>query len=225
MVVSSRPNSFRAVNATLVSIMRDAYSAGDRILRADEIVGGPGWVNTDRFDITAKPSTEVPRDQIRRMVQTLLEDRFGLIVNREDRKGDTYVLRPAYNDGRLGTGLRRAANDCDVNRPPAGSPSRLPNPSNGARPSLAAACQPIATLIAMLQGTLKTTVTDQTGLSGRWDFVLAHSTLQPSAASASPDNRPALPTALREQLGLRLDREKGLVKVLVIKSVQQPTAN
>lgn len=225
MRISTRPSGFSASNATLAQIIRDAYRTDGRMLREDEIAAGPRWVYRDRFDIIARSAADVSVDEIRQMVQALLEQRFGLVVSREDREQELYVLRLAFSDGRLGPDLRRAATDCDLHRSSATAVNRLPVPSNGARPSLAGACQPIATLVTLLQGTLNATVTDQTGLSGAWDFVVAHSGLQPRPPGAIPDDRPTLSTALREQLGLRLDRTRGLAKVLVVHSVHPPTEN
>jgi uncharacterized protein (TIGR03435 family) len=78
-----------------------------------------------------------------------------------------------------------------------------------------------------LESTLHTAVRNQTGLAGRWDYVLSHSSLQPAPVSIRlpADNRPNLFTAVEEQFGLRLERQRGLTELWVVESVHQPTEN
>ena len=82
---------YTATNITLRALLRSAYG-----VHPAQIAGGPSWVNSDRFDITAKaegnPPTQVFRDQARLMVRTLLADRFKLIVHKETRELPVYAL-------------------------------------------------------------------------------------------------------------------------------------
>lgn len=74
-------DSFRATNVPLTALIRSAYG-----LRQDRVVGGPDWVRTARFDVDARAGREAPREQLRLMVQRLLEDRFGVALKREQRE-------------------------------------------------------------------------------------------------------------------------------------------
>jgi uncharacterized protein (TIGR03435 family) len=224
--LTGRGSNGRVIKATPHQLILYAYD-----IREDQLVGGPGWIRTDAFDITAKAETPPTVDQARLMLQSLLEERFGLGVERELRERETYVLTRAERDWRPGPDLHRAPDGCKAVRPPdaatgtAISISLPPQPSSGARPSFGAACSTTAGLARQLERTLKTTIIDETGLTGMWDYVVAHSGLQPSTSSATVDDRPSFFVALQEQLGLKLERRKGQVSVLVIKSVHQPTEN
>src|SRR5687767_3202441 len=132
---------FSAINLTLPQLMRIAYGIVSTVVipgqSDDRIVGGPSWVQTQRFDITARATNEVSREKAYAMLRTLLEDRFKLVVAREQRGRDAYVLRLARPDGRLGPDLRKAADDCNETRPkdPLALITLQPRPSNGALPS------------------------------------------------------------------------------------------
>ena len=219
-------NTFRASNALLESIIRTAYGVRGA-LREDQLIGGPKWVYTDRFDIVATTPADAQRDEILLMLQALLDERFGLVVSREKHERDSYALRLANSNGRLGPDLRKAPDDCRSNRPndAFAIAARMLRPSSGARPSFGGACEPIETLATGLQRALRTTVIDETGLNGLWDFVVAHSGLQPTTGAPGVDQKPSLFVAVQEQLGLKLERRQGPVDVLVIQSVHQPSEN
>jgi uncharacterized protein (TIGR03435 family) len=193
-----------------------------------QLTGEPGWLYTDRFDIVAKASVELTADLSRAMLRTLLEDRFGLVLRREQRQGDVYVLTRIRPDGDLGPDLHRAPETCaGEDLDPLEKLRRMPRPSSGANPSFMEACQTIDNLASSLAGRLSTSVINQTGLAGRWDYVLSHSNLQPGPVSSRLplDDRPGLFTAVEEQFGLRLERQRGLTEFWVVESVHQPTEN
>jgi uncharacterized protein (TIGR03435 family) len=178
-----------------------------------QLDGEPGWLETDRFDIVAKASVELTTDGGRAMMRALLEDRFGLVLRREQRQGDVYVLTRIRPDGDLGPDLHRAPETCaGEDLDPLEKLRRMPRPSSGANPSFMEACQTIDNLASSLAGRLSTSVINQTGLAGRWDYVLSHSNLQPGPVSSRLplDDRPGLFTAVEEQFGLRLERQRGL---------------
>jgi uncharacterized protein (TIGR03435 family) len=103
----------------------------------------------------------------------------------------------------------------------------MPRPANGASPSSFDFCVTMADVARRLAARLESTVTDQTSLSGRWDYVVAASGTRPGAVRSNgiPDERPGLFTAIEEQLGLKLERQQGFNEVWVITSVHQPTEN
>jgi uncharacterized protein (TIGR03435 family) len=232
--IAVRPGgAFDATNATLESLILYAFGPGmpGGTLRADQLVGGPSWIRTDRYDIRAAATGDEPRDRIALMLQALLEDRFGLALRRDTRQDDVYVLTVAREDGRLGPDLRRVDDDCrsaPLPGDPAAAVARMPRPSSGGRASFAAFCETMATLVRFLERRLAATVTDRTDLTGMWDFVVTH---REDFLPATLEERggfiesPSLFVALEEQLGLKLQREAGAGDVLVIESVRQPSEN
>ena len=133
-----------------------------------------------------------------------------------------YSLVLARNDGRLGPALRKSEFDCSPGRRPAGSvttPDGLPvcRPmwSTG---QYVGAGVPFTTVVNMLSGVLDAPVTNRTALSGAFDLKLEWA----SDFGSNNNNLPSFVTAVQEQLGLRLQRERGPVEVVVIESVQQP---
>ncbi len=88
---------FTATNARLIMLIGIAYNA-----KTFEISGGPGWINSDGYDITAKAvDTNTNLDQLRPMLQTLLEDRFKLKVHHETKQMPVYVLTFAKSGSKV----------------------------------------------------------------------------------------------------------------------------
>ena len=98
---------FTSVNIPLRFVIASAYGVGD-----DRVVGGPGWLATDRFDISAKGDESAPRAQMTLMVRALLAQRFQLAVHTESRETPIYSLIVARRDGRLGSQLRPTSPEC-----------------------------------------------------------------------------------------------------------------
>jgi uncharacterized protein (TIGR03435 family) len=222
-----RPNGLSYTNVTLPVLIRAAYG-----VREEWILGGPEWVRTARFDVIARTVAEPPRDEVRRMLQAVLEDRFRLVMTRQRRERDAYVLRLNRADGRLGPALRRSPDDCEARE--------KANPLNfmremlkmrapdGGPPSMLEACETMASIVFSFERALDATVIDETGLAGNWDWAIGYASLGTAAVSSSPaptGDRPSIFVAAQEQLGLKLERrrEPGLYEVLVIDSVEMPT--
>jgi len=206
-------------------LIRTAYG-----IREDWISGGPEWVRTARFDVVARAGSEVSREELNTMLRTLLGERFKLTVSRKQRERDAYVLRLNRADGRLGPDLRKAPDDCEATRPsdPLEQLRQLPRPSSGALPTSMASCVAMESVAAAFERTLSATIIDQTGLTGRWDFVISHAGLASGmmrGRNGEQEERPSIFAAAQEQLGLKLERrrEPGIYEVLVIDSVEQPT--
>lgn len=222
-------DALRAANATLAALIQSAYG-----IRDDRLVGGPGWVRTARFDVNGKAAQSLPREQLRLLAQRLLETRFGLVLAKEQRDQETYILRLARSDGRLGPDVRRAADDCMGGAAAGGLPASLPagpplKSSTGAEPTFSGRCATIAGVAVGLSRSLGVDVVDQTGLQGRWDYVVAYSPLAPDAPPAVAPGQASLPTvftAVEEQLGLKLERNpRGSVEYVVITAAHAPTEN
>lgn len=88
-----RGNSWLAQSATLAMLIRAAYAP--QFQMPGTIVGGPDWIDTDRFDIVARIDPSVSTETIREMAQALLAERFDLAVHRESRELPAYALVPA----------------------------------------------------------------------------------------------------------------------------------
>jgi uncharacterized protein (TIGR03435 family) len=185
--------------------------------------------------------------QMQLLIRSLLEERFKLKVHREPREVPIYSLVLARPDGRLGKGLRVSAVDCDAfmaARRKGGPPSEPPKPGErpqcGARVGfgeLTAGGRPLTELVSLLSATVGRSVVDRTGLTGSYDIDLRWTpdrVLQRGAGAAASDpirvngveidpNGPSIFTALQEQLGLKLESERGTVEALVIDHIERPT--
>jgi len=132
------PGRFNAVNLPTRTLIRQAYDIHDA-----QIIGGPDWLESQGFDINATTG-DVPPDQRRFMIQTLLRDRFKLMFHTEKRELPIYALVVARSDGRLGSGLKKIPDgDCPPpgarrGAPPAGGPP--PGPQSPFDPNAQAAC-------------------------------------------------------------------------------------
>lgn len=185
------------------------------------------------------------------MMRTLLAERFQLEIHTETRELPIYALKTANADGRLGTKLVPSEIDCDrFNAEVRAGRAGAPPPTPGAvgpcrmwnfRNRIAYGSQPLAALTDYLSGFMRRVVVDHTGLTGRFDFELIWTPDQLPPAD-SPDriavggvdidltggvnvdpNGAALLTALREQLGLKLESARAPVEVFVIDRVERPT--
>jgi uncharacterized protein (TIGR03435 family) len=214
-------------NRTLRYLVQFAYSTIDAPLQELEIVGGPDWVDRDRFDIVAKMSGSPPPEPAnlaRVMLRTLLAERCPLTVRKQPRDLPVYAFLPTRSDGRLGQGLRRRSEpNCDSFVPGRG----MPDPSGpaplcgylrGGQGTLMYRGVTIARLASSLR--LDRLVVDETQLSGLFDVDLAWS-LESGGAAAS--DAPSIFTAVQEQLGLKLEPRRADVDVFVIESAQRPT--
>jgi uncharacterized protein (TIGR03435 family) len=220
------PDGVNFINLQLRAIIQLAYG----VTQASRVVDGPGWIQTERFDIVAKAGAAVPGERVRTMLQALLAERFGLVVRRDSRQLPALTLVRARADGPLGPQLKPFAGEC-ANQPGARG-AAAPQPSAeavicGPRPGgpgrLILAGSPISQLASLLGLVLMQTIVDQTGLAGRYDLELTYvPEIQPGADTL---DRPSVFTALEEQLGLKLESRQDPVEVLVIERVSRPTEN
>ena len=237
---------FTATNVLLKFLIAEAFMGPQPVHLSSRLVGGPDWINSTRFDIIAKASTEFrsspdgPPNELLLMLRSLLEDRFKVRTHRETRELPVYELVVARADGKLGPQLRQSTANCDGPPPP-----RQPNepPPCGAMRGPArvmAGGIPMRRFAEILTAIMAVgtpasadgrLVVDKTGLSGRFALNLTWTPEQmptvapPSGIPPIDPNGPSLFTALHEQLGLKLESAKGPVEVLVIDSVERPTAD
>ena len=217
---------FTTPSTTVAGLIQFAYN-----IRDYQMIGAPDWVTKDLFEVNARAvSTDVTQEQMRPMVQSLLEDRFKLVVRWEQREMAYFALLPAHADQRLGPALVRR--DC---RDPATRPARPrvePMPTGAVMTS---GCGTMATFATAATLWMGMPVIDRTGWPGTFDYFLVVSSADapalpiPNAARVDPATiDPALPSytqALQQELGLKLERTRGPLEVLVVQSVQQPTEN
>jgi uncharacterized protein (TIGR03435 family) len=221
-------------NARFIDILRSVYP--EYPLRG-QIAGGPVWINSARFDITARADGDPPPEQIRAMARHLLADRFGLRVRTERRELPTYALVMAREDRRPGPRLRAVTVDCDAlaaararGEAAATKPNERPLCSARVTESpgmlhLVAGALPLPGLVNMIQGALREPILDRTGLTGRFDIDLdwAAESILGTTPGADDNSGQTIFVALPQQLGLKLEPRTEAMDVLVIDSVQMPT--
>jgi uncharacterized protein (TIGR03435 family) len=210
-----------ATNATLRQLIQAAYNIG-----TDSLIGGPSWINRDRFDLIAKAPALLSGNEWRLMLRTLLADRFKLAAHRETRKSDMFALTLARRDRSLGPNLRPAQIDCASlraqstdNGDPCGQRS-LGNALMVGKASIRG--MGIDSLLGTVARDAGRPVVDRTGLTGAFDWDLTWTPLTNRRPGIDPDG-PTIFTALQEQLGLKLEGIKGTTDVLVIDRVERPT--
>ncbi len=198
-----------AKNVTLKRCVRGAYNVPESL-----IVGGPKWVDQDRYYIAAKAPGPAGDDALMLMLQGLLADRFKLVLHREPRPVIGYRL--AVSKGGLKARLS--------------APDRS-SIGHSQRGRIDAQAYTIAQLALKLSEVLQMPVLDTTGISGKFDLRLEWTPDDMQAKPPSSDQRgrategPSIFIALQEQLGLKLHAGKVTTEVLVIDSVEKPTEN
>ena len=210
-------------NNSLYNLIRNAHNA-----QRFEMVPGknfPDWIDADRWDINAKAPDDATQPQMMQMLQNLLADRFKLVVRREVREMPIYALVLDRADGRLGAQLRRSDVDCAAlaaaaraGGPPPPTPAG-PGPFCGTRTNNTSGVAhvamhgiPLANFVRNLSAVAGRFVIDKTGLTGPFELELKF-TQEQGVGGAPPTEFPSLFAALQEQLGLRLEAQKGPVEV------------
>ncbi len=239
---------FVAQQQSLTSLISQAYRVHE-----SQIIGGPSWLNTDRFDVNAKAARDLPPydpsgaiGPLERMLQSLLADRFKLVTRRETRELPIFALVMARADRRPGEKLRSSSTDCATmfaDRQRAGAAGPI---VTGDRPtcglvvspwSIRIGGGPLSQLTMVLTNMTNRFVVDRTGLTGNYDVDLQWTPQGmrigkppgdgppgPAFPAPPPDaNGATLETAIQEQLGLKLDPQRGPVPVIVIERAEQPT--
>jgi uncharacterized protein (TIGR03435 family) len=236
--IGFRPGRFTTIWATAKSLIEYAYSleSDARLLR------GPSWINSDKYDIEAKMDDSLAdnlqklpvrnrAEQVRLMVQSLLADRFKLKVSHATKELPIYALVVAKGGAKLMPAANAGGKDSN----------HMESSVNGTTGDLVATDASINSFLGVLarQPELERRgVADQTGLKGRYDFKLhwTREYLVPRendtsgdealANAPSPSSQgPSLFTALREQLGLKLEAGKGPVNVIIIDHIERPSEN
>ena len=234
MRITSTPgNGFSASNVTLRTLIEVAYN-----VRSFQVSGGPSWLNSDHFEILAKPEHPETsadeadnKEEARRLaarlnerLRNLLAERFQLVVRRETKDVPIYTLSIAKGGHKLQPGTEKGGTTRDLGH-------------------LTGKSAPMENLAVSLSLVLGQPVVDRTGLTDVYDYDLRWSEefnpqkiakekgiavppdAHPPDASASDPAGPSLFTAIDKQLGLRLESTKGPVEIIVVERAERPTAN
>jgi uncharacterized protein (TIGR03435 family) len=231
------PGSLEARNTFLAFLISNAYG-----VRIYQIYNGPNWIHSDGYDISAK--TDLTPEEAQKIgtsldartadmnlrLQSLLEDRFRLKVNRETRQFPVFILTVAKG------GLKVQPSDC-VSR----GPYRLPEPGqpsprfcgtysllrSGVGWKLTGNGITMKDLVSALSFREIPNLTEQTGYTEPFNATLEWT---PDSVAGPPgplpdDAAPSLSTAMQEQLGIKLESAKGPVEVLVVDHIERPSEN
>jgi uncharacterized protein (TIGR03435 family) len=192
-----------------------------------QVSGGPGWVRSDRFDVECKaddPKTD--NDHLRLMLQSMLEERFGLKIHREMKESSVYELVTSKNGPKVKSSPDQSSQD-DASPPKPGG-----GPNHGGflvgKGILIGNAVRMAQFATVISPQLERMVVDKTKLAGRFDIELRWlpdaREIGQDTTQGSPD-LPSIFTAVQEQLGLKLESAKGRVEMIVIDRAEKPSAN
>jgi uncharacterized protein (TIGR03435 family) len=230
---TSDPGRFRVTNAEFSMLLMRAYAIQYDQLR------GPAWMDKTQFDVVANVPPGTTAEQFRKMLQSLIAERFRMQVHHETRVEPVYELTVAKNGPKLNPAAEGSGADDFV---PGNGPRRAdrynfpilppghPNVACGHTPEGSYCTFRVLTMAMLVQrlslpqfGDRRTV--DKTGLTGRYDFTLHYSATS-HAPSSPDDNAPSIEQALQEQLGLKLAPSKASIDVLVIDDAGKlPTGN
>jgi uncharacterized protein (TIGR03435 family) len=216
-----RGRDVTATNETVNWLIKLAYN-----MHAHQISGGPAWLDSERYDIEMQPDTpgQPSRDQMKLMFRKLLADRFQLKFHIEKRELPVYAMVV------LKTGAKIAVSN--------GDPNAFPGIGFGREPGVISLVGRNTGLNGVANGLqsniLDRPVVDQTGLTGRYDFLLrftpdptqvANFGALPPGNAADLDAPPDIFTAFQQQLGLKLQSTRAAVDVIVIEKIERPSPN
>jgi bla regulator protein BlaR1 len=232
---SHSPGTFNADNYPLLGLIAGAYN-----VQPFQITGAPGWIESARYDVVAKPHVNLSKALItseaigkwqaetKLMLQSLLEERFQLQLHRETKELPVYALTIAKG------GLKLHPGNCteyDPNNPPPRPAPGQKRPDycgnlsaggSGPTEKLDAFAITMSQFLGFLPNYTGRVVIDKTGFTGTFD---AHFVFTAQSPAQDETSAPSLFTAIEEQLGLKLESTKGPVEILVIDHVERPSEN
>src|SRR5688572_24876213 len=242
-----RPDGgFIMTNVPVTSLIVRLYPEN----RPADVVGLPDWARSERYDVSATSTLTqaTPEDRVV-MMRTMLADRFKLLAHVEKREQPVYHLMLSRTDGKLGDGLVPIETDCapqiaamraaaqvtppgprpfpDLNAPPPPCTIRSVRGRNDPSDRLEGEAT-MSALAEFLTGPARRVVVDKTGLTGSYRVTMNFdllASLRPPEVVPPPDAAPTVFTAVREQLGLKLDASRAPLDMLVIDRLERPTEN
>ena len=218
---------FMATGATVGMLIKFTEDLMD-----DQLLGGPSWIGSERYDIVGQLDNPLGADprtlndeqrmafqqQVKKMVEAVLADRFQLKFHREMKELPVFALVVDKNGAKLSASQQDAR----------------PSIRRTALGEIAAQHASSGLLAEFLSAQVGRSVIDKTGLTGSYDFKLAWTpdpSQLPASMAAGGEGAPNVPegpsifTALKEQLGLRLEPQKGPVAILMIDRIEKPSVN
>jgi uncharacterized protein (TIGR03435 family) len=218
----NRSGMFTTRNTTLADLIKFAYD-----LHPKQVVGAPAWFDSDKFDVEGKPDTPgMPTvTQMRTMLQKLLMERFSLKFHKEQKELSAYAIT-VFKGGEK---IKKEEN------------APVPVPGFGGRPQNGFNVRnaTMAEFASVMQAQfMDQPVVDQTGLGNtRYSFVVKFTpdaTMHPFGSGSAPPQPPPAPdadappdlySAMEQQLGLRMQKTKAPVDVMVIEKIEKPSSN
>jgi uncharacterized protein (TIGR03435 family) len=221
MRISQHEGRYEVRNANMVDLIRTAYT-----IDADKVVGGPTWLEYDRFDVIGKFPANTSPETLKLMLQSLLSDRFKLVVHNDTQPIAGFVLTLGKGKHKLKEGEPSGKTGCE--RLPPGQLTSVAGQISV--PAIGFSCHntTMEALASSLRGFapdyLTNTVVDSTALKGAWDFDLKWTSKGLLAIAAA--SGVTLFDAIDKQLGLKLEEQKLPTPVIVVDQVnKKPTDN
>jgi uncharacterized protein (TIGR03435 family) len=186
-------------------------------LKAFQLMNAPAWSTQTYYDVIAKPAAKATPDQSMEMLQALLVERFKLAFHRETREVDGYAL-VQVRSGSLGPQLRKSDVDCQkvfatTTRCREGGITHSP-----AGHSMKAVGTSLGNLLQLVTGEVGAPVSDETQLTGTFDFEI-----QWSNDVAAANDLTSIYTALQEQLGLKLEKRRVSTEIFIVDRFERAT--
>jgi uncharacterized protein (TIGR03435 family) len=202
-------------NVSMRSCTRWAYHV------MDYQVNGPDWINVERYDINAKAAGEVPEEQLRLMMQSLLAERFKMTTHRQTKEMQAYLLQI----GKSGLKVKESSSEGEMDVKP-----------DQGRMQVSFQRATVTQLIDALSNVFRAPVIDETGLKGKYDVTVNMAKYIPDmgqrgpggagGGEAPPDPQAIVMRALQEEFGLKLEPKKMPIDLVVIDHVEKaPVAN
>jgi bla regulator protein BlaR1 len=215
----ARPGgTLRVVNNAMSNVINNAYGIANY-----QLVGAPGWVNSERYDIEAKGTNTASQKDVMLMLQTLLADRFAMKAHFETREMPAYILTIGKGGHRLHFLNPEDCVQVDRTKPDASAAPNACGNNLTSRNGWRLTHNSMLGVTEVLSRVLRGPVIDRTGIKGTFDLSLQWS--DDLAVADNPDGPPSLITALRETLGLDLKSGRGPGEVLVIDHIERPSIN
>ncbi len=210
-IAPSAGGRLNAKNITLKRLLASAYHVQDF-----QISGGPNWMDGDRYDIVAKAegNQNLTERELLEMLKPLLADRFQVAFHWETKQVPRYLLVV----GKGGAKVKEVEAD------------GAPNLEVRGRRLITSHRAPLSELVEVLSWVMGRVVVDQTGLAGVYDYKLEWTpddlqTREPGADVVAAESGTSIFGAIQEQLGLKLDPQKGPVQILVVDKAEKATEN
>jgi len=198
--VTTDPGNVTMTNLPLKAVIQWAYH-----MQAVQIIG-PGWLDSNRYDITAKAAGPSSDDKLRQMMQTLLADRFKLAFHRETKEMQAFVVSVAKG----GHKMKPSEGDGPMDLKPTGKGLNI-----------AFTHVTLAQLAEMAGSPLQGVVVDQTGLKGAWDFTIDASSLAMQKPADLEEAISMIIQVMNDQLGIKVEQKRVPATVMIVEHVEK----